>query len=310
VEGDQGVVDLPDSRKRGVWARVGALAVLVACVSAPSRALAVGEPTITQTPQISGTAQVGQTLIATTGAWDGDPPVTATYAWLSCAEAPAEPCVQIADATGLSYVPVAEDVGHPLRIFLTVTNASGEASVQSDPTSAVGPADEPVPPPPPDPETVPAPNPGPEPSLPPAPDPEPAPAPATTVAPALTLGVVGAFTAPRLLDPFPVVRIRGRSTGTGARITLLTVRSPRGARVGVSCSGAGCPTRRWGQTAALTRVRAFERVLPAGVRLTITVTQPGWIGKQTVLLIRRSRAPLRRDRCLYPGSALPRPCPS
>jgi hypothetical protein len=307
------VVDSPVSRKRRFWASVGALAFLAALAVAPRPALAVGEPTITQRPEISGTAQVGETLTSTPGAWDGDPPITATYAWLRCTEEPPpETCIAIADATGLSYLPVAEDVGYQLRIFLTVTSSSGPpASDQSDPTSAVVPAAEPDPPPTPAPDPIPSPAPDPQPGLSPTLDPAPTPAPApATVAPALTLGVLGAFTPPQLLDPFPVVRIRGRSTGTGARVTLLTVRSPRGARVGVSCSGTGCPTRRWAHTTVLTRVRAFERVLPAGVRLTVTVTMSGRIGKHTVIVIRRSRAPLRRDRCLYPGSPVPRPCPA
>jgi hypothetical protein len=248
--------------------------------------------TITQRPQISGTVQVGQTLTATPGGWDGKPPPTATYLWLRCSAPPPDEtrgdsnsdkpdkpdkpdnsgksntsntsntCTSIAGATALSYVPVAADVGYTLRMFLTVSNKSGEASDVSDPTSAVR-----------------------------APDP-----------PRVAIR-------PPVLDPFPVVRIRGRSTQRGARITLLTVRAPRGARVRVACSGAGCPTTRWAHTAALTRVRAFERELPAGVRLTVTVTQSGRIGKYTVFVIRRGRAPLRRDRCLYTGSARPTPCP-
>jgi hypothetical protein len=57
-------------------------------------------------------------------------------------------------------------------------------------------------------------------------------------------------------------------------------------------------------------VRAFERPLQAGVRLVVTATKTGRIGKRTVIVIRHDAPPSRRDRCLYPGSALPRPCPS
>jgi hypothetical protein len=287
-EGDQGVVS-PVSRQGPVWASAGALALVVALISGPGGALAdkgngkSHELTITQRPQISGTAQVGQTLASTPGAWDGKPPPTATYLWLRCSASPPDEtrgdssdnpdnsgksgksntCTSIAGATGLSYVPVGADVGYTLRMLLTVSNNSGETSDVSDPTSAVG-----------------------------------APAPAPVAA------------RPPVLDPFPVVRIRGRATQRGARITLLTVRAPRGARVRVGCSGTGCPIQRWAHTAALTRVRAFEHELPAGVRLTVTVTQRGRIGKYTAFVIRRGRPPLRRDRCLYPGSARPRSCPS
>jgi len=59
----------------------------------------------------------------------------------------------------------------------------------------------------------------------------------------------------------------------------------------------------------VTRVRRFERRLPAGVRLVVRVTRTGWIGKHTVIRIRRGAAPARSDRCLYPGFNDPRPCP-
>jgi hypothetical protein len=118
--------------------------------------------------------------------------------------------------------------------------------------------------------------------------------------------------APRLLDPFPVVRFRGYVTGAGARITLLTVRTRRGTRITITCFGSACPpgAQRWAAAGGFTRVRRLERVLPAGVRITIAVTKRGWIGKHTLIVIRRGRPPLRRDRCLYPGSTLPARCPA
>ena len=58
----------------------------------------------------------------------------------------------------------------------------------------------------------------------------------------------------------------------------------------------------------MTRLRPYERFLRAGVRLTIRVTQPGFIGKYTRVEIRSSRPPLRRDRCLAPGSSAPVEC--
>jgi hypothetical protein len=98
---------------------------------------------------------------------------------------------------------------------------------------------------------------------------------------------------------------------SGARITLLTVRTRRGTHITITCSGVTCPpgAERWAAPEGVTRLRRFERFLTAGVRITITVTKKGWIGKQTEIVIRRDRPPLRRDRCLYPGSALPAACP-
>ena len=115
----------------------------------------------------------------------------------------------------------------------------------------------------------------------------------------------------RLMRPFPVVRIRGRLTRTGAQVTLFTVRGPRGARITVQCRGRGCPVRRWTKTSRrLVHLRPLERHLRAGVKIQITVSRAGRIGKHTTIVIRRGKAPLRRDRCLAPGSRRPSKCAS
>ena len=41
-----------------------------------------------------------------------------------------------------------------------------------------------------------------------------------------------------MLKPFPIVRIKGVLTARGARVTLLTVRAPRGARLALSVAAA------------------------------------------------------------------------
>ena len=67
----------------------------------------------------------------------------------------------------------------------------------------------------------------------------------TAAAPAPTAPSVQAA-APRalaVLAPFPVVRIRGTLTRAGARIGLLGVRAPVGARIEVRCVGGGCARR-------------------------------------------------------------------
>ena len=112
-----------------------------------------------------------------------------------------------------------------------------------------------------------------------------------------------------MMRPLPVIRIRGRLTANGARISLLTVRAPRGARIAVTCRGSGCPTRRWARTTAVTRLARFQGTLPAGTRLVIRVTKRNRIGKHTLIVIRKGKAPTRRDRCLFPGSAKPARCP-
>jgi PKD repeat protein len=126
---------------------------------------------------------------------------------------------------------------------------------------------------------------------------------------------------PQFMTPFPVVRIQGRATGSGARITRLTVQAPAGARLRVTCRGKRrrCPKRRTlNRTVAprtdgrtpVTRVRRFERRLRAGAIVRVYVTGDGVIGKYSRFTIRRGRAPQRRDHCLMPGSMQPARCPS
>jgi hypothetical protein len=60
----------------------------------------------------------------------------------------------------------------------------------------------------------------------------------------------------------------------------------------------------------VTRVARFERSLRAGTRLVITVVKDDRIGKHTVIVIRRGKAPLRTDRCLVPGQRRASACPA
>lgn len=115
---------------------------------------------------------------------------------------------------------------------------------------------------------------------------------------------------PVLLSPFPIVRIRGRLTRTGAVVNLVSVRAPRGARVSVSCRGRGCPARVPARTARLVTFKRLRRHLRAGAVLEIRVTRPGTIGKYTRFVIRRGKAPLRRDSCLRLNGVKPMTCPS
>ncbi len=115
-----------------------------------------------------------------------------------------------------------------------------------------------------------------------------------------------------LMGPFPVVRIRGSLTRTGARIGLVGVRTPVGARVEVLCRGRGCRRRRatYVSRRGYVRARGFERRLRAGAVLEVIVTQPDTIGKYTRFRIRRGRPPVRTDRCATYGSRQAVACPS
>ena len=117
--------------------------------------------------------------------------------------------------------------------------------------------------------------------------------------------------APKLMSPFPTVRLVGFPVSKGARITLLEVRgAPRIARVTVRCTGTGCPFRSRRRTAKTGRVRMskWPRVLVAGARIQVFVRAPDVIGKYTSFRIRAGKGPLRVDRCLKPGASKPTRC--
>jgi hypothetical protein len=116
-----------------------------------------------------------------------------------------------------------------------------------------------------------------------------------------------------LLNPFPVVTLRGRLVRGGARIDGLDITQlPRGARVEVRCSGKGCPfkskVRKPRGTTRRVRFPELVRRLRAGIVVRVIVTQPGRVGKYTSFKIKPSGAPSRTDLCMTPGAKRPRRC--
>jgi len=292
--------------------RVLTVAVLAAAAFAllATPAMADEAPKITSGPTISNMApRVGDTLTAK-ATWT-PPDARATYRWQRCAGRSGF-CTTV--ATGPTYVVVGDDLNRRLQVRLDVVNDGNEDAKTSERTQAVAPALPAAPPA----------ESSPEPSAEPAPPrfdttgstttggQQPAgsaPAPGGTTAPDAG-AVLGGSAGPRMLSPFPTVRIRGMLTAGGARITLLTVRAPSGTRIAVRCFGSDCPARRWTRARAtrLTRIARFQRRLAAGTRLVITVTRRNRIGKHTTIVIRRGKAPFRRDRCLPPGATKPVSC--
>jgi hypothetical protein len=291
---------------RRIGAAGGAVALSWLALALPGGAQAATAPVITSGPVVSGTAEVDAVLTAS-ASWTADPEPTAAWTWLRC-PAPTGPCTPIPGATDAAYRVTPSDVGSVLRVRITLSNSAGSDQKRSKPTAAVTAAPAPVP--------VPTPVPTPAPT--PAPTATPTPT-GTTTAPAGPAPVFDQSAAPpapppaagspekpspraRMLQPFPVVRIRGVLTATGARVSLLSVKAPRGARVTVLCRGRDCPVRRFAPAAGIQRLRPFERPLRAGTRLEVSVTRPGYVGKLTVIVIRRDEAPWRSDRCLAPGA--------
>jgi hypothetical protein len=253
---------------------------------------------VTEAPYISGDARVGSTLAANGGAWTGPKDTQTKWEWWRCpTPASVSGCADVAESTA-SYTLTASDLGQYIVLVLYVWHDQDAAYGYSAPTAQIAPAltagatptPAPAPPPPPPFEATPAPTPAP--------------------APGAVLGA--SATRPKLLQPFPVVRMRGRLTLLGAQVTLLSVRAPRHVRILVHCAGTGCPQTRWQRTATrqrLTRIGAFERNLISGMRITVSVTRRGYIGKRTTFWIRRGRVPRRTDGCLTSAGRTVR-CPA
>ncbi len=76
------------------------------------------------------------TATSTNGSWTGLPTIAYTYQWRRCDTA-GENCVDIASATGSTYLLGPTDVGTRLRIRVTATNGAGSSSADSVPSVIV-----------------------------------------------------------------------------------------------------------------------------------------------------------------------------
>jgi GH25 family lysozyme M1 (1,4-beta-N-acetylmuramidase) len=95
-----------------------------------------GPPAGSSPPTIVGLAQTGKTLAGIPGTWAGGKPVTFVYQWQRC-DAAGGTCIPIVGATGETYLPVADDIGHALVLTVTAQALGGSASSASPPTVAV-----------------------------------------------------------------------------------------------------------------------------------------------------------------------------
>jgi hypothetical protein len=99
---------------------------------------------------------------------------------------------------------------------------------------------------------------------------------------------------------------------------MLTARGPYGALAQVRCKGRGCPAKlsraklktKSKKGSATLHFKRFERFLPGGVELQVSVTKKGMVGKYTRIKIRKLALPVRTDLCLMPGSTKPKACPA
>lgn len=306
-------------------------------------------PHVKGTPRVEGEPVVGATLTARGGSATGDPEPTTLYVWLRCdADRDDCGAVARGDSYALGGDDVGKRVGvafvatNPAgtafrrsrltRVVRRAAPAPEPAPVETPaPTATPAPTPQPTPTPRPRatptprpratptprprPRAAPAPAPGAPPVAAPPAAPTPAPSPPSfEVTPAPTPevpaapGVAPAAGPPRL-EPFPVVRMKGKLARRGVRITLLSVAAPPRVRIEVRCRGRGCPRSKLSRPARpLTRLRPFERYLRSGVTLSVRVTRPGVVGKHTLIAIRGGRVPQRRDRCLVGTASRPVDC--
>src|SRR6185503_19582527 len=153
----------------------------------------------------------------------------------------------------------------------------------------------------------------------------------STVTKTLTVGAASALAASplptisgtagiNLMSPFPIVRVSGKVTRRGALIRRFTIDAPFGATIKVHCRGKSCPFRKAslsnprgkrsrGPAGTVEIRRLRHRWLRAGVQIRVFVSRPGEVGKYTLFVIRKHRAPDRSDLCLPPGSTRPAQCP-
>ena len=91
--------------------------------SSATAAVLPSPPANTSPPTITGTAQQGQTLTEHNGSWTNEP-TSFAYQWLQC-DSLGNGCLPISGATGQTYVPVAGDVGHTIKVQETASNEAG-----------------------------------------------------------------------------------------------------------------------------------------------------------------------------------------
>ena len=103
--------------------------------SAATAVVAADPPAATAPPTVSGRAEDGEMLTATTGTWTGTPTMAHTYQWQRCA-APDE-CEPITGATKATYQLTTAEIASLVRVRVAAVNGGGAAAAASDATARV-----------------------------------------------------------------------------------------------------------------------------------------------------------------------------
>jgi Bacterial Ig-like domain (group 3) len=108
----------------------------IATSSAPTAVVTANAPANSgSAPTISGTAQVGQTLSASPGAWSNSP-TSYTYQWEDC-DSGGQACTAIPRATGQTYQLGDNDLGHTIVVSVAGVNAGGTGAAAASAATAV-----------------------------------------------------------------------------------------------------------------------------------------------------------------------------
>jgi GH25 family lysozyme M1 (1,4-beta-N-acetylmuramidase) len=125
------------------WTSCGRVVGIRGCVDVDrfkgprlSPVLVRAAPTDVSLPTIAGSAELGQTLTAAPGSWQGTLPISLAYRWQRC-DADGANCTAIPDATAQAYTLMPADVGSTIVVVATATNRIGFASATSLPTPVV-----------------------------------------------------------------------------------------------------------------------------------------------------------------------------
>jgi hypothetical protein len=124
------------NRSTSLLALLAAGVVTVLAVAGFSMAAGDAAPTNQSPPTITGTTNVGSTLTASSGSWNGTTPITYTYQFRRCAPSGAS-CSNIGGGGRSTYVLRTSDEGKTIRVRVTAKNGDGSAQAESDPTDVI-----------------------------------------------------------------------------------------------------------------------------------------------------------------------------
>jgi hypothetical protein len=124
------------TRKKNLLALLAAGVVTVLAVAGLSSAASTAAPSNQSLPSISGTAQEGQTLSASSGSWGGTTPISYAYQWRRCDKNGAG-CANVSGADSSTYLVKHADVSDTVRVRVTAKNSDGSSQATSNQTAVV-----------------------------------------------------------------------------------------------------------------------------------------------------------------------------